>query len=271
MARRPGNEITRHVVEHVENVVPMSEEKQLDAIVAEVPVEHQPIVHEAMRHAANHYHKYFAAAVAATLVREQMQPNSAVTLYPAGLLTSGSTPVKATPGTVYPLVPIVGGAATAGQNYQFVRGQRFFGCLTHTIDTTAGWYIVQNSLKLATDAISGLAYGDVSFGIFEQDIVAGRLVTGEYERHEFLEEVTFYASAILYNADPQYMTVGFQLQFFDERCANRKYFDLSALRPDFPGLVREIMEEVNAGMPAHRLQRRFLRHHAALRAAVAAG
>jgi hypothetical protein len=261
--------LAHKVSEHIEQVVPMSEEKELDALVAEVPEEHRPLVHEAMRHAANHYHRYFAAAVAATLVREQMQPNSAVTLYPAGLIGAGGVPIKGIPGTAYPLVPIVGGAATAGNNYQFVRGQRFFGILTHATDANAGWYILQNSLKLATDAISGLAYGDVSFAVFEQDVVAGRMITGEYERHEFLEEVSFFATAILYSAVPEFMVEGLTVQFFDERCANRKYFDLSALRPDFPGLVREIMEEVNAGLPAHRLGRRFIRHHHRAAAALA--
>lgn len=260
MARSRSSELAEQVSRQVEQVVPQSAEHELDAMVQALPVEHQPMVIEAMRHGANHYHKYFAAAVAAILVREQMQPNSGVTLYPAGLLTAGA-PVAATPGTIYPLVPIVGGGAAVGNNYQFVRGQRFFGLLTHTIDTTAGWYIAQNTLKLATDAISGLAYGDTSFANFEQDVVAGRLITGEYERHEFLEEVTFFCSAVLYAAAPAPMTVGVQLQFFDHRCADRRYFDLGLLRPDFSALVREVMEEVNAGAPAQRLLHRFLRRH----------
>jgi len=33
-----------------------------------------------------------------------------------------------------------------------------------------------------TCAVSGLAHGDASFGIFEQDIVEGRLISSEDER-----------------------------------------------------------------------------------------
>lgn len=245
--------LVQDVADKVQAFVPAGDEHQLDAMIAGVQhPQHQAIIHEAIRHGVNHYQKYFAAAVAAILVREQMQPNSAVALLPATLVPGAN----ATPGVTYALVPFIGNAAQG--NYQFVRGQRFYGLLTETVDSVAGWHITSGSLKLATDAISGINYGDASFALFQQDVVLGRTITGEYERHEFLEEVTFTASAVLKAAAPAPMTVGLQLQFWDNRCSDRRYFDLGALAPDFGQLVREIMHEVNAGVPHQRLLRRRL-------------
>lgn len=253
MATRPRNKVTEAATDLVEQIAPASSEAELEEMIARVPETHRRVVHEAMRHGAAHYERLFAAAAAAVLVQQELQPNSAVTLWPATLAPGAN----ATPGLVYQLVPFLGTAAQGP--YQFVRGQRFFGVVTGSTDVTAGWRIVSGTMKMSTDAISGMNYGDSSFDLFQTDMVQGRMITGEYERHEIIEQITFTAAAVLGNVTPQPMLEGLTIQFWDNRCREGveglKWLSLASDGEDFPELVRDLMASANGGIASARLRR----------------
>lgn len=258
--RDGDRELVKRTVQNVERILPTTEMSDLEAHINALPREHQGLVTEYMRHGWGVIEKAAAATLASIVVQQEEQANSGVTLWPIDPRTGAPFAAGATvpPGLVCPLQPVTSGASSGP--YNFVEQQRFFGLLTHSMDSTAGWCFAAGSVKLATDAISGLNYGDTSFALFEQDVVAGRMITGEYERHGVIEEIEFFASAILRNAAPQPMLVGVNLQFWDWRCKNalsvRKwnYWD-----DDFSGLVRDVVLTMHGGALSRRLESMRLR------------
>jgi hypothetical protein len=251
----PKDLLVQRTVRRVEEWMPTTTMPELELVISQLPREHQALVHEGIRHGWGIVEKAAAAALGSIIMEQEMQPNSAVTLWPINPATGapfvGGAAIPR--NTVVPLQPVTDGA-TEGP-YQFVRGQRWFGALTITADTAAGWCIVAGTMKLATDPISGLQYGDTTFGIFEQDVVQGRMVTGEYERHKIIEEIEFTCSAILRNEADQPMLGGLTIQFYDERC--KKEWDDSHYEvwtDDYTTLVRDVIRVFHGGMLSRRLE-----------------
>jgi hypothetical protein len=245
----------------IDDALPTEEsENAYNEAFSKIPQEHHHLVHKVIGHGVSHGHKLFAAAAAAILVREEMQPNSAVTLLPqfsaAGVPWVPSATIA--PGFVTPLVPYIGGVAQPQWN--FVRGQRFFGIMTDRADVQNGWYIAANTLKFSIDAISGINMGDASFALFEEDVVLGRMILAEYIRHEIVESIPFTVSAVNYAAAAKVMLNGITLQYWDERCKNSKLvtgsFDVQTME-SFSELVRDLAEMAGAGHPASRLLKRI--------------
>jgi hypothetical protein len=236
------------------DLFPADDEEVVHEMMKKIPSHHREIVHRYMGHQINGTYRLFAAAAAAIRTQELMQPNSAATFYPA-TLAPGAT---ATPGTVYPLVPFKG--LTAQNPFSFVRGQRFFGLMTGRVDTQNGWCIAANSLLFSIDAISGIDKGDASFANWEEDVVLGRTITGEYQRHEILEQINFTVSAVLRNAAPQTMVEGLTVSYWDKRCMNDdlmvKWFG-AGRGIGFDALVRELMAMADDNLPVAHLVRRL--------------
>lgn len=135
---------------------------------------------------------------------------SAVTLWPALLERSQFAP----PCVLQELVPFRHGRSTH-MPFRFVPGQRLFALVTHGDDAKAGWAIAAGSLKLSVDPLSCANAGDVGFSIFHT--VAGLLMTAEMAGCEFIEEIDFMASAVLYG-DPAPMRHGLTILYEDFRC-----------------------------------------------------
>jgi hypothetical protein len=257
MARRLPADPLAAVGALTDTIVPSTSAHELEQVIEKVHPTHRQLIMEGIAHGTNHYQRLFAAAAAAILVKEEMEPNSAVTLYPATLAPGATAAVN----TVYQLVPFKGAAAQ--QTFQFVRGMRFFGLLTGTADATAGWNIVAGSLMFGTDAISGIQYGDSSFALFQPDVVAGRQVTGEYQRHEVIEIVPFFASATLRSLTPAAMIEGLTVQYWDNRCkedASGWGFWNFEGRGGFAELVQDLQDRASAGGLMSRITNRFGRN-----------
>lgn len=230
-------------------------------VMKRIPSDFHKHVDEAISHGMSFHQKIFAAAAAAILVREEMQPNSAFTMYPSGLARSANAVLN----TVYPLVPYKAGVAQP--QFNFVAGQRFFGIMTGKTDTVAGWQIAAGTLLFSVDAISGINQGDASFALFEEDVVLGRMITGEYTRHTILESIPFSCSAVLTGPIAAPMTEGVTIQYWDERCKNERLisraFDVTGIE-SFSDLVRDLQEMAGAGAPAMSLVKRIRRHRRGL-------
>ncbi len=202
--------------------------------------------------------RLFAAVAASVLGQQELQPNSGFSMHPA-TLAFGAT---ATPGTVYPLVPFKSGLAQP--TFNFVEEQRFFGAMTGRIDSANGWHLVSGFPRFSIDAISGTNDGDLAFAAFATDVVLGRQLVGVYQRHRILESVPFLCAAILYGPAVQ-MFEGFMVEYWDERCLNKKImsnFEVMGIQP-FNELVEELMDEagVEGVRPEHLIRRIRRRHH----------
>jgi hypothetical protein len=256
----PREALVAKTVGQVEKWMPTTSMGELDGMVSDLPREQQALVHEKMRHGWGVMEKAAAATLASILMTEELQANSAVTLWPI----NPATGVPYAGGALIPintevaLQPVTLGTTTGP--YLFVEGQRFFGLLTVTADTSAGWALVANTVKLSNDAISGLAYGDTSFGVFEQDVVAGRLITGEYERHEAYDQLEFFASAVLRAAAPAAMVGGLTVQLWDERC-KRDFTGRgwNLWQDDYGSVLRDVIQVMHGGQLSRRLETLRLR------------
>lgn len=225
-----------------------------------LPREHHHVLDKVIDGGCSITAKTFAAATAAILVREELQPNSATTFLPLGW-TAGHTYA---PGTAVPMVPYISGVAQ--EQFTFVRGQRFFGIVTGKADAASGWFVASGTLKFATDAISGINEGDVSFAIFDEDMVGSRMILGEYTRHLIIESIPFTVSCVPYSSAAIVMTEGLTVQYWDKRCMNaeilNQFFTVNGLG-SFESLVTELVDMAGAGHPARRLVERIRRHRMA--------
>ena len=228
----------------LDQIAPRHELRELHEMMRQVPREYHTLITDVIARGTGRMEKILAAAAAAVYVREALKANSGVTLLPVGIAPGANC----TPNTIYPLQPFTSGA-TSGP-YQFVTDQVFFDLMTATVDTTNGWYFVSNSVKFSNDPLSGMAYGDTSFVNFEQDVVSGREILGEYSHHRVIEQLTFYASAILYNSAPKPMVAGVNLRFWDTRCkgegVNERFFQVFS-GPTFSEVVNDLVERANGG------------------------
>jgi hypothetical protein len=257
----PQQALVAKTVDRVEKWMPTTSMGEIEGMANAIPDANQrAVVHEYMRHGWSTLEKACAATLASIVTTEEMQANSAVTLWPINPTTgapyAGGATIPA--NTVVALQPVTDGVTTGP--YLFVSEQRFFGLVTLTVDSAAGWCFASNTVKLATDAISGLAYGDTSFGLFEQDVVAGRLITGEYERHEVIEEIEFFASAILRASAPAPMLGGVTVQFNDTRCKKdfqTRFYNM--WEDDYTNVVRDVIAHFRGGSLSRRLETLRLR------------
>lgn len=243
MAPRP-REMETPAHKALEEFAPRHEHQWLHEQMAKVPGHYHELITEIVARATGRMDKLLTAAAAAIYVREALKANSAVTLFPVGIVPGANCAVN----TIYPLQPFTSGV-TSGP-YQFVTDQVFFDLMTIHEDAANGWQFVSNSVRFSNDPLSGMAYGDTSFVNFEQDVVAGREILGEYCHHRVIEQLTFYASAILYNAAPKPMVGGVTLRFWDKRCAggpNERFFEVFS-GPTFAEVVEDLVRQANGGV-----------------------
>jgi hypothetical protein len=217
--------------------------RHLDNLYQTLPAQFHPLVTPIMQAHSRYLYRIFAAAAAAVLVTEELKPNSGVTFLPS-TLAMGS---NAIPGAPYTMVPFIGGVAQS--QFSFVQDQMFCGAMTHYIDAAAGWMIAKGTMALAIDPLPGLNYSDVAFGSLEQDVVAGRELTAEYEKRTIVEQVTFNVGAVLYGpAAP--MRQGITVRFWDGRCKRgpeaRRYWRPAEMQ-GFKDVVDSIISRVQSG------------------------
>jgi hypothetical protein len=249
----PRQNTASETVELVNTLAPTLTGREVDEIIARIPAQYHPAIHEGFRINHDENYRMFAAATAAILAQEALQPNSVVMHWTAPPYGPG---VSVPAGLPVQLVPYKSGVAQAP--FQFVRGQRFFGLITATIDTNAGWNYLVGTPIFSVDAISGFNYSDVSFVVSEQDVVLGRMVTGEYERHTVLEQVQFSLSAIhgVTGGTAEAMVAGVGVQFWDFRCRNTvadlKWFEFMEGN-GFAETVDEVIRYANGGFMGSRL------------------
>lgn len=228
----------------LDEIAPRHELKELHKLLQRIPGEFHPLVADAIAHGTNRMERLLTAAAAAVYVREALKANSGVSLLPVGIAPGANCQ----PNVIYPLQPFTSGS-TEGP-YQFVTDQVFFDLMTSEQDANNGWFFVSNSVRFANDPLSGMAYGDTSFINFAEQVVAGREILGEYSHHRVIEQLTFYASAILYNPSPKPMMCGANLRFWDTRCkgegVNEKFFHVFS-GPSFADVVRDLVEQANGG------------------------
>lgn len=229
----------------LDSIAPRHELTELHRMISQVPSEFHPIINDVIARGTNRFERLLAAAAAAVYVREALKANSGVTLLPVGIAPGANC----SPNTIYPLQPFTSGV-TSGP-YQFVTDQVFFDLMTSEADANNGWYFVTNSVRFANDPLSGMAYGDTSFINFAEQVVAGREILGEYSHHRVIEQLTFYASAILYNNSPKPMVCGANLRFWDTRCkgqgVNERFFDVFS-GPPFADVVQDLVQQANGGL-----------------------
>jgi hypothetical protein len=217
--------------------------RHIENLLQTLPAQFHPLVTPIMQAHSRYIYRIFAAAAAAVLVTEELKPNSGVTFLPS-TLSVGS---NAIPGQNYVMVPFIGG--TAQPQFSFVQDQMFCGAMTHYIDAAAGWMIQKGTMALYIDPLPGLNYSDVAFGALEQDVVAGRELTAEYEKRTIIEQVTFSVGAVLYGpAAP--MRQGITVRFWDGRCKRgpeaRRYWKTAEMQ-GFKDIVDSIIGRVQSG------------------------
>lgn len=217
--------------------------RAMEEILATIPTQFHPLIQPIVQHHSRYMYRIFAAAAAAVLVTEELKPNSAVTFLPASLALGAN----GVPGTAYQMVPWQSGQPLP--QFAFVEDQMFCGAMTHYIDAAAGWMVQKGTMALAIDPLPGLNYSDVAFGSFESDVVAGREVTGEYEKRTIIEQVTFNVGAVLYGAAAP-MRQGITVRFWDGRCKrgpqHRRYWKQAEMY-GFKEIVETIIGRVQNG------------------------
>jgi len=226
------------------DLAPKGDLGTIRTIMGRIPSNLHPDVMEAIKLGTSRIQKLLMGA-AAVYVREALRANSGVTLLPVGIVPGANCAVN----TIYPCQPFTTGTTTGP--YQFVTDQVFFDLMTSEEDANNGWYFASNSVRFANDPLAGMAYGDTSFINFAEQVVAGRDILGEYSHHNVIEQLTFFASAILYNSAPKPMTSGINLRFWDLRCKGReginaKMFNVLA-GPSFVDVVNDLLETANGG------------------------
>lgn len=225
-------------------LAPREDLDKIRRLMGRVPENLHPYIEEATRLSSHRMTRLLIGAAAAFYVRETLKANSAVGLYPIGINPGANVPVN----TIVPLQPMTGGV-TAGP-YQFVTNQVFFQFVTSKVDSDNGFQFASNSVRFANDPLPGMAYGDTPLFIFQTDVVAGRSVRGEYSMHTVIEQLSFFASIILYNAAPKPF-VGLALEFWDKRCEGEGVSDryLRVFQgPSFLDIVEDLCEKANGGM-----------------------
>jgi hypothetical protein len=227
------------------DLAPAHEKAELRRMIERIPPNLHEVVFDTIALGTDRMSKLLMGAAAAFYVRESMKANSGVALLPVGIVPGANC----TPGIIYPLQPFTSGV-TSGP-YQFVTNQVFFDLMTGEIDANNGWHFVSNSVKFSNDPLSGMAYGDTSFGNFCEQVVAGREILGEYFHHTVIEQLTFFASAILYNAAPKPMVWGANLRFWDKRCDGdgalvSDYFHVFK-GPSFAEVCVDLLKQANGG------------------------
>jgi hypothetical protein len=225
-------------------LAPKSEVNEIRRLLSRVPTNLHEVINDAIKLGVERKYRLLMGAAAAFYVREAMRANSAVALLPVGITPGQNCLVN----TIYPLQPFTTGA-TSGP-YQFVTNQVFFDLMTAEVDANNGWMFASNSVRFANDPLAGMAYGDTGFINFAEQVVAGRDVLGEYSHHTVIEQLTFFASAILYNSAPKPMVQGVQLRFWDKRCdgegVNDRYLRIFA-GPSFSEVVNDLVHKADGG------------------------
>lgn len=244
MAREPSKMPETEAHRALSDLAPKSELREVETLLSRVPEDLHPVIEDAIRIPTDRLAKLLMGAAAAFYVREALRANSAVGLFPVGIVPGANC----TPNVIYPLQPFTTGVTNGP--YQFVTKQVFFDIMTSKVDADNGWQFASNSVRFSNDPLAGMAYGDTPFYNFEPEVVAGRDILGEYSHHEVIEQLTFYASAILYNAAAKPM-VGPSIRFWDFRCEgegiNGHYFNIFS-GPSFLDIVEDLLVKANGGV-----------------------
>lgn len=162
------------------------------------------------------YSSYFAGSFVAMQRAMSELPNCAVSLYPAADTDTGIAK-----NAVTPLVLATNGSSIGGATFFFTEQMWFGRLVTGTIDASVGWRFAANSVRFATDIVSGMP-NDVSFLAYQDDIVFSRTPLGVYAQRGFFgaSQVPFTASAVHNRTANQIMVDGVALEYRDERCYN---------------------------------------------------
>lgn len=237
-------------------------EGELSEYMAAVPVEYHSHIWEVAKHFANTTHQAMAAAAGALIMEQAFEANSsfgmwAHTASTGALIGRGA---NVAPGTIYSFASYQAGVAQVPDGVTFTRGQRFFGLTTGPIDSNNGWTFVGNSVKLLSDAISGIE-SDTSFVNWRPEIVRARLIRGEYEGFEIRELTTipFVASAYIPTGMPAAPSVeGLSVLFWDDRCLSKELTWLDMDNMNYDTMVRELVQRMDAGRITKGLLREYV-------------
>ena len=251
----------------IEDIFPTTTtHEHIQAIMEAIPKEHHDKCWEFARHLANTQYRAFAGAAAALLARELFEANSSYGMW-AGVAPNGTTlgrGANAVPGTVYQFISYMNGAV-GPQNgaVNFTDGQRFFGLTTGPMDSNASWTFAGNTVKILSDAISGIET-DTSFVNWRPEIVKSRLIKGEYETFEIVCQtvIPFTASAYIPVGAPAAPSIeGLSVLFWDERCLSTELKWLNRETMSFSGMVNEFVRRAEGGKISRRMLTGMLPEH----------
>lgn len=258
MARSSGTDIVEKASgKEVRDLFPVSttEDSLVQMMHERVPKAHHEVVWECARHFSNTTHRALAVSAAALIAQQLYEPNSSFGMW-ASLDNTGvilGRGANAVPGRIYTFASYLGGALNATFNafggVLFTRGQRFFGLTTGPMDSNAGWTFVGNTVKLASDAISGIET-DTSFVNWRPEIVKARLIKGEYEGFEITSEtvIPFTAQAYLPVGIAAAPSIeGLSVLFWDVRCINKELRWMDRGRSSYEEIVADLIDRADAG------------------------
>lgn len=247
----------------------MKDSELTELLHASVPAEHHGLVMEMARKHANVVHRAFAVTAAALVMRELYEPNAAYGMY-AGQTAAGGTGLSAgrgaaaVVGTIYQMQLFQGNVLGPNSGVvNFTRGQRFFGLLTGPQDSNAGWTFVGNTVKLASDAISGIE-SDVSFANWRPEIVQARMIKGEYEGFAIDVETVIPFTAQCYlptGATAAPMVEGLTVRYWDVRCMTKELTWLNRDGISYEDIVQDLVKRAEAGSITARLLERYVPTH----------
>jgi hypothetical protein len=236
------------------------EEDRLADYMREVPEQFHDRIWTIAQHIGNTTFRAMAAAAGALIAEQIYEPNSSYGMWPTAV-GRGSNVV---PGTVYSFGAFMSGQVGPSQGaVTFTRGQRFFGLTTGHIDTANGWTFAGNTVKLQTDAISGIET-DTSFVNWNPEIVKARLIKGEYEGFAIREltAITFTAAAYVPQGMPAVPCVeGLSVLYWDSRCLNKELTWLDFDTMSFEDMVRDLVGRMEGGKINKRLLLEYVPEH----------
>jgi hypothetical protein len=252
---------------HVRDLFPTSDrEDEVHDYIMALPEDHRERVWSVAKHIANTTHRAMAAAAGALVIQQAYEPNSSFGMwaYAGSNNSTLSRGANAVPGIIYGFASYMSGVlGPGGGAVTFTRGQRFFGLTTGPMDSNNGWTFAGNTVKIQSDAISGIET-DTSFVNWRPEIVKARLIKGEYEGFAIREltVIPFTASGYIPAGMPAAPSIeGLSVLFWDSRCLNKElnWLDMDAM--DYDGIVRELIQRADAGKITRGLLRDFVPRH----------
>lgn len=254
----------------IKNLFPekAGENELLEILHEKVEPQHHEMCWRMARMLANRTNRAFALTAAALVMRELYEPNAAYGMFPYlnvttnAAVASGATLVL---GNVYQLGSYIGGVLQAGGAVNFTKGQRFFGLLTGPMDSNAGFRFVGNTVKLASDAISGIET-DTSFANWRPEVVQARMIKGEYEGFNIVSETIIPFTAQVYlpaggGVPAVAMYEGLSVRFWDSRCLNKELSWMDRNSMSYEDIVADLVSRAEAGKIPRRLLSEYVPEH----------